>query len=75
MVLPDLNGYEIIGRMSSEKELANIPILAVSGYAEKLKELDKIEVPEDRLAIPKLIKPVEPALLAKTVKDILRQYS
>ena len=75
MVLPDLNGYEIIGRMNSEKELASIPILAVSGYAEKLKELDKIEVPDERFTIPKLMKPVEPALLAKTVKDLLRQRS
>jgi PAS domain S-box-containing protein len=71
MVLPDINGYEVIGRLRSEKELAAIPVLAVSGHAEKLKELDKMEVPAESSAMPRLTKPIDPTLFTNTVKELL----
>ena len=71
MVLPDINGYEVIGRLRSEKELAPIPVLAVSGYVEKLKELDKMEVSAESSAIPRLTKPIDPTLFTNTVKEML----
>ncbi|MBD3426520.1 MAG: PAS domain S-box protein [Candidatus Omnitrophica bacterium] len=71
LVLPDINGYEVVGRLRSEKELSHIPVLAVSGYTDKLKELDKIELPAEELAIPRLTKPVEPETLLNTVKRMV----
>ncbi|MGB2601407.1 MAG: ATP-binding protein, partial [Candidatus Omnitrophota bacterium] len=71
MVLPDINGYEVIGRLRSERELSSIPVLAVSGHAERLKELDKMEIPAESSSIMRLTKPIDPTLFTNTVKEIL----
>jgi len=54
MRLGDINGYEVIGRLRSNKETAHIPILAISGYEE---ELGKIKASEGELALPWISKP------------------
>jgi PAS domain S-box-containing protein len=43
MRLPDMNGYEVVGRIRSEEELSETPILAVSGYEEEFKKLEKVQ--------------------------------
>jgi PAS domain S-box-containing protein len=73
MRLPDINGYEIIGRLRSEKEVSNIPVLAVSGYAEELKKIDKIKPPAEELVIPRLMKPMDNEEFLLIIKSMLEQ--
>ncbi|MFQ5952118.1 MAG: ATP-binding protein [Candidatus Omnitrophota bacterium] len=72
MRLPDVNGYEVIGRLRSEKDISNIPVLAVSGYTEELEKIEKIETPDDRLEIPKLMKPLDNKEFLLTIEAVLR---
>lgn len=55
MRLPDMNGYEVVGRIRSEEELSDTPILAVSGYKEEFKKLEKVQ----GSALERLSKPFE----------------
>ena len=73
MRLPDVNGYEVIGRMRSEKGLSRIPVIAVSGYESALDELEKLRLPDDRLAIPRLVKPFDKDELLVTIRALLKQ--
>ena len=68
MMLPGMNGYEVIGRLKQDMRTKDIPIIITSAY----------EVDEDRLkstngnaAIPVLKKPVEPEDLQYKVKELL----
>ena len=71
MNLPDISGYEVIGRLRSEKGLSTIPILAVSGYADALEELDKMDPEASGLAIPRLKKPFDNHIFVKMVEALL----
>lgn len=53
--LKDVSGYEVIGRLRSNKDTSYIPILAMSGYTD---ELEKIENQEE-LALPCISKPFD----------------
>ena len=72
MRLPDVNGYEMIGRMRSEKGLSRIPVMAVSGYESELDALEKLRLPDDRLAIPRLVKPFDKDEFLAAVRALLR---
>ena len=71
MRLKDMNGYEVIGRMRTDKEIPFIPILAVSGHEEALDELDKLKLSGDKFIIPKMIKPFDTDEFLKNIKAML----
>ncbi|MFQ5867779.1 MAG: response regulator [bacterium] len=68
--LNDISGYEVIGRLRSNKETASIPILAISGYAD---EIAKIENHKEELALPWIIKPFNNEEFLLKVKALLRK--
>ncbi|MDD5194570.1 MAG: ATP-binding protein [Candidatus Omnitrophica bacterium] len=61
MKLKDTSGYEVIGRMKSNKHTLRIPIVAMSGYPV---ELTKVKDREEELALASLAKPFD-------MKDLL----
>lgn len=71
MRLPDINGYEILGRLWSERTFLDLPILAVSGYSHELEELDKIQSSQERSVIPRMVKPFDTMEFLKTIKDLI----
>ncbi len=70
MRLGDINGYEIIGRLRSSKEMATIPILAMSGYIE---ELGKLEDKREDSALLSIAKPFKLEEMAAMVRGLLKQ--
>lgn len=64
--LPDINGYEVIGRIHSDKEMASTAIIVVSGYLDQLEKLDALD---DRFTIPRLVKPFDGQELLAVIKD------
>ncbi|MFH1640590.1 MAG: response regulator [Candidatus Omnitrophota bacterium] len=72
MRLKDTSGYEVIGRIRSNKETQDIPILAITGYKE---EAEKIESQKEKLALPWLSKPFETEEFLSKVKSSLRPLS
>ncbi|MDP8299417.1 MAG: ATP-binding protein, partial [Candidatus Tantalella remota] len=73
MRLPDITGYEVIGRLRSESDTLAIPVLAVSGYEEALAELDKLESSLESSAIPRMNKPFDNEVFVSMVKSMLRR--
>ncbi|MDP8299622.1 MAG: ATP-binding protein [Candidatus Tantalella remota] len=72
MWLPDITGYEVIGRLRSEKDVSVIPILAVSGYPEELDDLERIKPWTESQAIPRLTKPFNNDVLLEMVGSLLK---
>ncbi|MBN1526273.1 MAG: response regulator [Candidatus Omnitrophica bacterium] len=70
MRLKDINGYEIIGRLRTNKETATIPILAMSGYAE---ELGKLEDKREDSALSSISKPFQLKDLLSKMRLLLKQ--
>jgi Signal transduction histidine kinase len=68
MKLADLSGYELIGRLRSNKATAAIPILVMSGYAE---EIAKIEYNQQELALPWISKPFRNEDFLALIKSLL----
>ncbi len=68
MVLPGMNGYEIIGRLKQDKRSQNIPILILSAHSVDPKKLEHIE---NLSAIPIQKKPFEQSELRNAVKELL----
>ena len=67
MQMPEMNGYELIGRLKTQPETTDIPIIVMSGFpvdSEKLMEADKTK-------IPILPKPFEDSILFETIEKIL----
>ncbi|MCJ7812164.1 response regulator [bacterium] len=68
MVLPGMNGYEIIGRLKQDKRSQNVPILILSAHTVDTKRLDHI----DHLsAIPIQKKPIERDQLRNNIRELL----
>jgi DNA-binding response OmpR family regulator len=70
MKLADLNGYELIGRLRSNKNTAAIPILVMSGYAE---EIAKIECNRQESALPWISKPFRNEDFLALIRSLLRR--
>jgi len=70
MKLPDVNGYEIIGRLRSGKATFMIPILVMSGYPE---ELAKLEDKREDSALSSIAKPFKLEEMVAMVRGMLRQ--
>jgi CheY-like chemotaxis protein len=54
MKLPDVSGYEVIGRLKSMDETTHIPILAMSGFQD---EIEKVKSLENNRGFPWILKP------------------
>ncbi len=68
MVLPGMNGYEIIGRLKQDKRSQNISILILSAHTVDTKRLDHI----DHLsAIPIQKKPIERDQFRNQIRELL----
>lgn len=72
MKLEDINGYEIIGRLRSNKDISIIPILVMSGYPE---ELSKLESKKGEAALASISKPFHLEDLLSKIRALLRQKS
>jgi len=68
MMLPDISGYEIIGRLKQDVRTHDIPILIVSGYSVDEARLDQ---EDNHVVIPYLNKPVEVDELRNKVRELL----
>ncbi len=68
MKLPDINGYEVLGRLMSEMDMGAVSVLAVSGFAE---ELDKFTDRGVGRKVPCLSKPFDTEVFMSTVEGLL----
>ncbi len=66
--LPEMNGYEVIGRLKQNKRTQNIPIIVMSAYPVDEKRLVDANL---NAAIPIIDKQIEPTELMATIKDLL----
>ena len=70
MKLKDISGFEIIGRLRSNKDTLRTPIIAMSGYIE---ELIKIEDRQEELAFVSIAKPFDLEDLLSIARKLLQQ--
>jgi CheY-like chemotaxis protein/anti-sigma regulatory factor (Ser/Thr protein kinase) len=70
MKLKDINGYEVIGRLRSNKDTAKLPIIAMSSFFE---ELNKFEGRQDEMALASIAKPFEFEDLLAILVRLLQQ--
>ncbi len=70
MKLKDISGFEIIGRLRSDKDTSRIPIIAMSGHPE---ELIKIEDRQEELALVSIAKPFDLEDLLSIARKLLQQ--
>ena len=68
MKMPNMSGYEVIGRLKENIETKDIPILIVSAYEV---EIDKLKEYIKKKAIPVLGKPIDMGQLEKLVNYLL----
>ena len=69
IMMPDLNGYEVLERMRSSPELRNIPVIMISGIG----ELDSVVRCIELGAEDYLPKPFEPTLLRARIRASLER--
>jgi PAS domain S-box-containing protein len=67
IILPDMNGFELVRRLRKMPGLADIPILALSGFVGLVENKLGAEVGFTSL----LVKPIEPARLVEVVRSFL----
>ncbi|MCJ7812964.1 response regulator [bacterium] len=68
MMLPEMDGYEVIRQLKQNKQTHDIPILAISAKSVDEERLGQVNGQKE---IPFLEKPVEPDLLLDNVKEML----
>ncbi len=68
MMLPKMDGYEVIKQLKQNKQTHDIPILAMSAQTVDEKRLNQVDGQKE---IPFIEKPVEPEVLLDNVKEIL----
>jgi PAS domain S-box-containing protein len=70
MILKDISGFEIIGRLRSNKDTLKVPIIAMSGHPE---ELIKIEDRQEELVLVSISKPFDLENLSSIARKLLQQ--
>ncbi|MBU0633646.1 MAG: PAS domain S-box protein [Candidatus Omnitrophica bacterium] len=68
MKLPDVSGYELIGRLRSENSTAYIPVLVMSGFEDEIAKIGR----DNRLAVPWILKPFKNEELLLQVNNLLK---
>jgi PAS domain S-box-containing protein len=67
LILPDMNGFELVRRLRQLPGINDIPILALSGFVGMIEDRSSAEAGFTSL----LVKPVEPDRLVETVRAFL----
>ena len=70
MKLPDIEGYEVIGRLRTTKETFHIPILAISSYSQ---ELARLKGQEKELFLAWIPKPFKLEDFAAKIEALLKK--
>lgn len=79
LIMPGLDGYEVLGRMKADARLAHLPVIIISA----VEELDSVVRCIELGALDYLPKPVDPSILrarlnaglgAKRLRDLERDY-
>lgn len=68
MQMPEMNGYEVIGRLKENRDTANIPIIVLSAFKV---DVDKINEHVTSKAIPVIEKPCDENILKRWVNFLL----
>jgi signal transduction histidine kinase/GGDEF domain-containing protein len=68
MMMPEMNGYEVIGRLKEDVKTEDIPVLIMSGYEV---EVDKLEEYIKKKVIPAVTKPIDMKEFRKWVDFLL----
>ncbi|HEY6561849.1 MAG TPA: response regulator [Polyangiaceae bacterium] len=69
LILPDMNGFELVRRLRALPGGSEVPILALSGFLGRIEEAQTAQAGFTAL----LVKPVEPSRLLDTVKPYFPQ--
>ncbi|MBN1521147.1 MAG: response regulator [Candidatus Aureabacteria bacterium] len=67
MQMPVMNGYEVIGRLKTNPQTADIPIIILSGFPVDSRKLDEMGTKK----IPVLSKPLDDSLLSENIEKVL----
>lgn len=70
MVMPGMNGYEVIGRLKQDKRTHRIPILIMSAYSLDQEQLEQLN---NHTEIPNMQKPFNPEALKTKVTNLLAE--
>jgi PAS domain S-box-containing protein len=69
LILPDMNGFELVRRLRALPGGSDVPILALSGFLGRIEEAQTAQAGFTAL----LVKPVEPSRLLDTIKPYFPQ--
>ncbi|MBX3249230.1 MAG: response regulator [Myxococcales bacterium] len=67
LILPDMDGVDLVRRLRAKPSLADVPILALSGFLARLDDPATAEAGFTAL----LVKPIEPTTLADSIRAFL----
>jgi len=70
MSLPEMSGYEVIGRLKQDTRTQSIPLLIISGYQVDEEQLGQIN---PHTAIPMIKKPIQQERLREEVRTLLME--
>jgi len=68
MMMPEMSGYEVIGRLKHDKRTNNIPILIMSAYEVNRELLNHVD---ENTAFPQIHKPIDPEELKEKVIETI----
>lgn len=66
-IMPQMDGKTFLYEFKKEKEFSNIPIIVLSSYEDVNKEISEIPY----IPYQKMVKPVEPNFLKKSIQEVL----
>lgn len=72
IVMPGMNGYEILGRLKQDGRTAHIPVLILSAFSVDKNKLNQVDV---HSAIPVLAKPIQADDLRNHVFEMLADHN
>lgn len=67
MRLKDISGFELIGRLKSNKDTKDIPVLVMSGYKDEIMKIQENE----ELALPWILKPFKNDEILSKIQSLL----
>ncbi|MBN1993120.1 MAG: response regulator [Anaerolineae bacterium] len=76
LMMPDLDGYELLRRLRRHPKLEKLPVIVVSAKVNTSDQMRMMQVsnPEYNSIDAYLGKPFSPAVLLKTVKEVLLKH-
>lgn len=76
IMMPDIDGFELLRRVRSHPKLSRMPVIILSARASTIDQqrMLKLSLGDDAKVDALLGKPFDPALLLKTVKQVLLNH-